>query len=75
VEQQLDRAVSSGNRAAQMAQAEGYVEQQLDRAVSSGNRAAQMAQAEGYVEQQLDRADSSSFGSDFLPGSRHVPTR
>jgi hypothetical protein len=40
VQQQQDRAVTgSGNRAAQMAQAEGYVEQLQDRADSnsSGN--------------------------------------
>jgi hypothetical protein len=82
VQQQLDRAkASSGNRVAQMAQAESYVQQQLDRAkASSGNRAAQMAQAESYVWELQHRADSSSNGNDsydddFLPGSRHVPTR
>jgi hypothetical protein len=64
-----------------MAQAESYVQQQLDRAkASSGNRAAQMAQAESYVWELQHRADSSSNGNDsydddFLPGSRHVPTR
>ncbi len=41
----------------------------------AGNRAAQMAQAEAYVEQQQDRAESSSYDGEFLPGSRHVPTR
>jgi hypothetical protein len=54
------------------------VNQQQDRVVS--NRAAQMAQAQSYVWEQQHRADSNSNGNDsydgdFLPGSRHVPTR
>jgi hypothetical protein len=76
--EQYERAVQAGNRAAQMAQAESYVNQQQDRVVS--NRAAQMAQAQSYVWEQQHRADSNSNGNDsydgdFLPGSRHVPTR
>ncbi len=47
----------------------------LPNAFEAGNRAAQMAQAEAYVEQQQDRAESSSYEGEFLPGSRHVPTR
>jgi hypothetical protein len=49
----------------------------LPNAFEAGNRAAQLALAEGYVEQQQDRAESNSSGYDdeFLPGSRHVPTR
>jgi hypothetical protein len=64
------------NRAAQMAQAESYVDQQVRAASSSGNRAAQMAQAESYVQQQQDRAESGNgYGGEFVPGSRHMPTR
>jgi hypothetical protein len=79
VDQQKDRAESvSGNRAAMMAQAESYVQQQLDRAESG--RAVQMTESPAYVWEQQHRADSSSDGNDsydddFLPGSRHVPTR
>jgi hypothetical protein len=76
--EQYERAVQAGNRAAQMAQAEAYVNQQQDRAES--NRAVQMTQAQSYVWEQQHRADSNSNGNDsydddFLPGSRHVPTR
>jgi hypothetical protein len=76
--EQYERAVQAGNRAAQMAQAESYVNQQRDRVVS--NRAVQMTQAQSYVWEQQHRADSNSNGNDsydddFLPGSRHVPTR
>jgi hypothetical protein len=64
------------NRAAQMAQAESYVDQQVRAASSSGNRAAQMAQADAYVQQQQDRAESGNgYGGEFVPGSRHMPTR
>ena len=54
--------------------------EQYERSVEAGNRAAQMAQADAYVQQQQDRAASNSSGNDtyageFLPGSRHVPTR
>jgi hypothetical protein len=79
--EQYERAVEAGNRAAQMAQAESYVQQQQDRAVSSsGNRAAQMAQAQSYVWELEHRAEGNadsndSYDDDFLPGSRHVPTR
>jgi hypothetical protein len=76
--EQYERSLAAGIRAAQMAQAESYVQQQQDRAASSSsNRAAQMAQAESYVQQQQDRAESNSSGYDdeFLPGSRHMPTR
>jgi hypothetical protein len=66
----LPNAFEAGNRAAQAAQADGYVEQLQDRA--DGNRDAQMAQAEQYVEQQQDRADSSRS---ILPGSHHVSTQ
>jgi hypothetical protein len=47
----------------------------LPNAFEAGNRAAQMAQAEAYVQQQQDRAESNSYDGEFLPGSRHVPTR
>jgi hypothetical protein len=51
--------------------------EQYERSVEAGNRAAQMAQAESYVQQQQDRADSANGGSgdEFVPGSRHMPTR
>jgi hypothetical protein len=51
--------------------------EQYERSVEAGNRAAQMAQAESYVQQQQDRADSGNGGSgdEFVPGSRHMPTR
>ena len=51
--------------------------EQYERSVEAGNRAAQMAQAESYVQQQQDRADSVNGGSgdEFVPGSRHMPTR
>jgi N-acetylmuramoyl-L-alanine amidase CwlA len=54
--------------------------EQYERSVKAGNRAAQMAQAEAYVQQQQDRAEANSGengGSDdeFVPGSRHMPTR
>jgi membrane-bound lytic murein transglycosylase len=54
--------------------------EQYERSVKAGNRAAQMAQAEAYVQQQQDRAETNSGengGSDdeFVPGSRHMPTR
>jgi hypothetical protein len=59
-----------------MAQAKSYVEQQVRAASSSGNRAAQMVQAESYVQRQQDRAESGSgYGGEFVPGSRHMPTR
>jgi hypothetical protein len=55
------------------AQAEQY-ERSSPAAVS--NRAAQMAQADAYVQQQLDRAESGNgYGGEFVPGSRHMPTR
>jgi hypothetical protein len=74
--EQYESAVEVGNRAAQLAQAESYVQRLQDRAVSSsGNRAAQMAQAESYVQQQQDRAENSSYEGEFVPGSRHMPTR
>src|SRR5262245_27585561 len=76
--EQYERAVQAGNRAALKAQAESYVQQQQDRAEST--RAVQMTEAPAYVWQQQHRADGSSDGNDsydddFLPGSRHVPTR
>ena len=48
--------------------------------IEAGNRAAQMAQAESYVQQLQDRAETSSSGNEsydgeFVPGSRHMPTR
>jgi hypothetical protein len=48
--------------------------------IESGNRAALMAQAESYVEQLQDRAETGSSGNgsdggEFVPGSRHMPTR
>jgi hypothetical protein len=54
--------------------------EQYERSVKAGNLAAQMAQAEAYVQQQQDRAEANSGendGSDdeFVPGSRHMPTR
>ena len=59
-----------------MAQAESYVDQQVRGASSSGNRAAQMAQADAYVQQQQDRAENGNgYGGEFVPGSRHMPTR
>ena len=40
------------------------------------NRAALAAQADAYVEQQQDRAESGNgYGGEFVPGSRHMPTR
>jgi hypothetical protein len=65
----LSNPVEAGNRAAQAAQADGYVEQLQDQA--DGNRDAQMAQAEQYVEQQQDRAESNRS---MLPGGHHVST-
>jgi prolyl-tRNA synthetase len=56
-------------------QAKTYSGTGVPTAFEAGNRAAQMAQAEAYVEQQQDRAESSSYDGEFLPGSRHVPTR
>jgi hypothetical protein len=51
--------------------------EQYERSVEAGNRAAQMAQAESYEQQQQDRAESGNGGSgdEFVPGSRHMPTR
>jgi hypothetical protein len=51
--------------------------EQYQRSVEAGNRAAQMAQAESYVQQQQDRAESGNGGAgdEFVPGSRHMPTR
>jgi hypothetical protein len=49
--------------------------EQYESAVEATNRAAQMAQAESYVQQLQDRAENSSDEDEFLPGSRHVPTR
>jgi hypothetical protein len=55
------------------AQAEQY-ERSSPAAVS--NRAAQIAQADAYVQQQQDRAESGNgYGGEFVPGSRHMPTR
>ena len=55
------------------AQAEQY-ERSSPAAVS--NRAAQMAQADAYVQQQQDRAENGNgYGGEFVPGSRHMPTR
>jgi hypothetical protein len=78
VDQQVRAASSSGNRAAQMAQAEWYVQQLQDRA--EGSQAVQMTKAPAYVQRLQDRAESSSsadnpFGGEFVPGSRHMPTR
>jgi hypothetical protein len=74
--EQYKSAVEAGNRAAQMGQAERYVDQQQRAASSSSNRAAQMAQAESYVQQQQDRAEGANgYGGEFVPGSRHMPTR
>ena len=66
----VPNAFEAGNRAAQVALAEGYVAQLQDQA--DGNRDAQMAQAEQYVEQQQDRADGNR---NVLPGSHHVSTQ
>ena len=66
----VPNAFEAGNRAAQVALAEGYVAQLQDQA--DGNRDAQMAQAEQYVEQQQDRADGNRS---MLPGSHHVSTQ
>ena len=42
----------------------------------AGNRAAQQAQADAYVQQQQDRAESGNgYVGEFVPGSRHMPTR
>ena len=76
--EQYERAVKAGNRAAQMAQAESYEQQQQDRAEPS--RAVQMTEAPAYVWGWQHRAEGSadsndSYDDDFLPGSRHVPTR
>ena len=76
--EQYQRAVKAGNRAALKAQGESYVQQQQDRAQSG--RAVQMTESPAYVWEQQHRADSSSdsndsYADDFLPGSRHVPTR
>jgi hypothetical protein len=56
-------------------QAKTYSGTNLPNAFEAGNRAAQMAQAEAYVQQQQDRAESNSYDGEFLPGSRHMPTR
>ena len=76
--EQYERAVKAGNRAAQMAQAESYVQQQQDRAEPS--RAVQMTKTPAYVWGWQHRAEGNadgndSYDDDFLPGSRHVPTR
>ena len=57
----MEIASQRANRAAQMAQADGYVESLKDRAESNsaGNRAAQMTEAERYLEQLQDRAESN----------------
>jgi N-acetylmuramoyl-L-alanine amidase CwlA len=54
--------------------------EQYERSVKAANLAAQMAQAEAYVQQQQDRAEANSGDNDgsddeFVPGSRHMPTR
>jgi hypothetical protein len=50
--------------------------EQYERSVAAGNRAALMAEAESYVQQQQDRAESiNGYGGEFVPGSRHMPTR
>ncbi len=52
----------------------------LPNAFEAGNRAVEMTQAPAYVWQQQHPAESSTSGSDsssdeFVPGSRHMPTR
>jgi hypothetical protein len=50
--------------------------EQYERSVAAGNRAALMADAESYVQQLQDRAESGNgYGGEFVPGSRHMPTR
>jgi hypothetical protein len=70
--------IEAGNRTAQMAQAESYVQQLQDRA--EGSIAVQMTQSPAYVQQLQDRAETNSAGNasyngEFVPGSRHMPTR
>ena len=76
--EQYERSVEAGNRAAQMGQAESYVQQQQDRA--EGSQAVQMTKTPAYVRWLQDRAEANSSGDDssgdeFVPGSRHMPTR
>ena len=66
----VSKVSETGNRAAQMAQVDGYVGQLQDRA--DGNRDAQMSQAEQYVAQQQYRAGAQRS---ILPGSHHVSTQ
>jgi hypothetical protein len=82
--EQMQRA-QAARLAAQAEQSEwsAHLEGQADthsgsgvpNAFEAGNRAAQKAQADGYVEQLQDRAESSSYDGEFVPGSRHMPTR
>jgi hypothetical protein len=76
--EQYERSVEAGNRAAQMAQAESYVQQQQDRA--AGSQAVQMTKTPAYVRWLQDWAEANSSGNggsgdEFVPGSRHMPTR
>jgi hypothetical protein len=78
--EQYERSVEASNRAAQMAQADAYVDSLEARAAdadfSGGSyRAAQKAQADAYVDSLEARAEDSGTDDEFVPGSRHMPTR
>ena len=73
----------AGNQSARRGEAEHYERQaHLDgqakthsSSSAAGNRAALEAQADAYVDSLQARAEDSGSDDEFVPGSRHMPTR
>jgi hypothetical protein len=70
--EQYERAADAGYRAAQMAQAESYVQQQQERAELNS---VEGIDPDAVRASNADSSPESGPDDEFLPGSRHVPTR